>query len=334
MPADSVLDARIPDFLHPITIPTPFPVGPVHVYLLLGEPLTLLDTGPLTSEALPTLEAGLSQLGHRVRDLQQIVISHAHADHYGLAATLVERSGADVLAHGCCAARLSGQRERDGSLGWYRRLLSAAGVPALVQLRVAGGVWHVQRHSADVQVSRELAEGDTLRLGDRQWRVLHLPGHSPDLICLYQPDARLLLGSDHLIKHISSNAVIEPPQEKGAPRPRPLVDYWASLRRTQSMDIDLVLSGHGPPIDDHRALIERRFAFYNERLENIRGVLREGPRTVWEVVQALFPRLGGIDTFLAVSEVLGHLDVLEAQQEVRVHIGNRAWRYELMSAAS
>jgi hypothetical protein len=142
----------------------------------------------------------------------------------------------------------------------------------------------------------------------------------------------VLLGSDHLIKHISSNAIIEPPQRRGAARRRPLVEYWSSLLRVAQMDIDLVLSGHGKPIDDHRALIEKRFAFYQERLEAIRGVLLDGgPQTVWDIVGALFPRLGAIDTFLAVSEVLGHLDVMEDAGEVRVSDEGGVWRYELES---
>ncbi|MDH7485268.1 MAG: MBL fold metallo-hydrolase [Anaerolineae bacterium] len=301
----------------------------MHVYLLEGEPLTLLDTGPRTPEALQELEAGLAALGYGVRDLQRIVISHDHADHYGLAATLAERSGAQVLAHPRCAARLSGDEESGGSLNWYAGLLRAAGVPLAVQLRVAGGFRHVNRHSSTVRVDHLVDEGDTLRLGEMRWEVLHTAGHAAGLICLYQRETRLLLGSDHLIKHISSNAIIEPPEREGAERRRPLVEYWASLRRVAEMDVDLVLSGHGEPIEDHRALIERRFAFYQERLDNIRAVLSAGPQTVWAIVQALFPRLGAIDTFLAVSEVLGHLDVMEAAGKVRVTGVNGIWRYEL-----
>ncbi|MBC8446609.1 MAG: MBL fold metallo-hydrolase [Chloroflexi bacterium] len=318
-----------PASVHQITLPTPFPVGPVHVYLLEGEPLTLLDTGPRTPEALQELEARLAALGHGVSDLQRIVISHAHADHYGLAATLAERSGARILAHPHCAARLSGDEESGGSLRWYAGLLKAAGVPLAVQLRVAGGFRHVNRHSRAVPVDHLLDEGDTLRLGEMTWEVLHTPGHAAGVVCLYQREARLLLGSDHLIKHISSNAIIEPPEQEGAARRRPLVEYWASLRRVAEMDIGLVLSGHGEPIEDHRALIEKRFAFHQERLDNIRGVLSAGPQRVWAIVRALFPRLGGIDTFLAVSEILGHLDVMEEAGEVKRAAQNGVWRYEL-----
>jgi len=318
-----------PAHLRQITLPTPFPVGPVHVYLLEGEPLTLLDTGPRTSEARRELEAGLLALGYRVTDLQQIVISHAHADHYGLAAELAERSGAAVMAHPRCAVQLSGQGSQGTNLRWYAGLLAAAGVPLTAQLRVASGFRRVNRHSDPVQVTRLLEDEDAIPLGRAMWQVLHTPGHCADLMCLYQPETRVLLGSDHLIKHISSNAIIEPPERPGGPRRRPLVEYWASLQRVAEMDIDLVLSGHGQPIDDQRALIAKRFAFYQERLKAIRGVLQGGPQSVWDIVGVLFPRLGGIDTFLAVSEILGHLDVMEDSGEVRVIHEDGVWHYAL-----
>src|SRR5439155_8534928 len=45
--------------LHRMELPTPFPVGPVNAYLLRGDPLTLVDTGPKTVEAQTALERGV-----------------------------------------------------------------------------------------------------------------------------------------------------------------------------------------------------------------------------------------------------------------------------------
>jgi len=317
----------IPDHIHPITLPTPFPVGPVHVYLLGGSPLTLVDTGPRTEEALEELEARLSELGHRLEDLEQIVITHSHADHYGLAATLVQRCGATVAAHSLCARRME-RDGRGGGLRWYARLMRAAGVPVAALLKAAGGVRHVTGCSDPVVASSALSDGDVLTVGGTRWQILHLPGHSAGLICLYDPETRLLLGSDHLIKHISSNAIIEPPEPGTEERRKPLVEYWESLHRVEAMEVDLVLSGHGDPVADHRALIGRRFKFYSRRLDRMRRVLAQGPQTIWGLVQEIFPGLSGIDTFLSVSEILGHLDVLEEYGDVSVAKRRGVWYYE------
>src|SRR3954453_21428548 len=90
-----------------IVIGTPWPVGPVNVYVLDDDPLTLIDTGQRSDAALAALEAGLAALGRRVEDLERIVVTHQHIDHCGLAGLLVERSGAELCALGSVAPWLS-----------------------------------------------------------------------------------------------------------------------------------------------------------------------------------------------------------------------------------
>ncbi len=81
-----------------ISIPTPWAVGPVNVYLLEDDPLTLIDTGPVDPASLGTLERELAAHGHRIEDLERVVLTHQHVDHWGLARAIVDRSGAELCA--------------------------------------------------------------------------------------------------------------------------------------------------------------------------------------------------------------------------------------------
>ena len=101
--------------------------------------------------------------------------------------------------------------------------------------------------------------------------MLHCPGHADNLICLYQPADRLLLGNDHLLAHISSNAIVGPPPLGETERRRPLVDYWTSLCRVYELPVALVLPGHGDAVADVRSLINSRFRFYEQRLARLVG---------------------------------------------------------------
>ena len=84
----------------PISLPTPFYIGPVNVYLIAEDPLTLIDTGPKTKEAIEALRAGLRRERFRVSDIRRIVLTHAHEDHCGLARSLRdEAKDAEVLVH-------------------------------------------------------------------------------------------------------------------------------------------------------------------------------------------------------------------------------------------
>ena len=81
-----------------LSIPTPFMVGRVNCYLIEDDPLTLVDVGPNSGKALDELERALADLGHRIEDLQRIVITHQHIDHLGLVGILARRSEAEVCA--------------------------------------------------------------------------------------------------------------------------------------------------------------------------------------------------------------------------------------------
>ena len=80
--------------IHRLAIPTPFMVGRVNAYLIEDDPLTLVDSGPNSAKALDELEQELNARGHAVEDIELLVISHQHMDHFGLASILARRSGA------------------------------------------------------------------------------------------------------------------------------------------------------------------------------------------------------------------------------------------------
>ena len=307
------------DDLHAIELPTPFPVGPITVFLGHGpgEPLTLIDTGPHTPETRAALEAGLADVGYSLANLDRIVITHAHADHFGMAAGLVDLSGAQVWTHPWNIRTLSDrQADRACRVAFYADLLRQAAVPADILSAVGRATQGVNRFSQPVSVDVTLQEGDTLRLADLNWQVLHTPGHAAGLICLYEPTSQTLLSSDHLLADISSNPVVEPPPPGQAERPRSLALYTESLQRVAAMEIERALPSHGPVIYDVAGLVEERLSFHQQRMIRVLDALQQGASTTWEVTNAIFPHRSPLDTFLAVSEVIGHLDLLEMEGRI------------------
>lgn len=305
--------------LHAIELPTPFPVGPVTVYLgdAPGEPLTLVDTGPRAVETRTALEKGFARLGYRPADLDRIVVTHAHADHFGLAGDLVATSGAEVLSHPWNVPALETyDADLEERVSFYATLLREAAVPASIMGAVGRVTRAMEQFGQPVAVSGILDEGNRLRLAGREWQVLHTPGHAMGLVCLYEADGRTLLSSDHLLADISSNPVVEPPPPGKRERLRSLALYRDSLCRVAGMAIDRALPSHGPAIADVAGLVERRLAFHERRLERVREALRNGARTTWDVTEALFPGRTPLDTFLAVSETIGHLDLLEIEGDI------------------
>lgn len=308
-----------PTYLHCLTLPTPFPVGPVNAYLAEGDPLTLIDTGPKADMSRTALEAGLAERGYRVEDLRRILITHHHVDHMGLAGELVARSGAELWTHPYNVSWLADYpAERQRQHPFFLEIWRGAGVPDEIIALMDEAGDGIGRWLDPVTATHTLAEGQRLTLGGDEWRVFHTPGHAGGLVCLWEAASATLLANDHLIRDISSNPVLEPPPLMNGPRPRRLVEYLHHMQRMAALGPEVALPGHGEPVTDVPGLVRQRAAFHERRARRLLEALEGEPRTLWELTQNLFPRVTrGMDYFLALSEVLGHLDMLEEAGQAR-----------------
>jgi glyoxylase-like metal-dependent hydrolase (beta-lactamase superfamily II) len=307
--------------IHRLAIPTPFMVGRVNAYLIEDSPLTLVDSGPNSGKALDELEQALAARGHAIEEIELLVITHQHIDHFGLASILARRSGAEVAALEGLVPYLRNfgeAAELDDRFAEQTMLLH--GIPAEVVTALRAVSASFRAWGSAVEVTRPLRDGEQLALRDRTLRVLHRPGHSPSDTVLHDESSSTMLAADHLIKHISSNPLIARPLDAGpdftGPRPQALVDYIASLRRTRAMELSLVLPGHGEPIEDHVALIDKRLRLHERRAEKIHGLIAAAPRTAHEIALELWGNIAVTQAYLTLSEVLGHVDLLLAQGRV------------------
>src|SRR3954470_17695925 len=162
----------------PIELPLAH-IGSVNAWLLRGDPLTLVDTGPFGDESLAALQAGLANAGVRLEDLELVLVTHHHLDHSGLASSIADRSGATVAALDRAAAYGERYAERSEADRRYSHAMRRHhGVPDAV-IEGNEGFWDFIREASDPwHTSRVLADGDVVRAGGRDLRVVARPGHS------------------------------------------------------------------------------------------------------------------------------------------------------------
>ncbi len=296
---------RLPAWVQPVSLPTPFWLGSVNCYLLTERPVTVIDPGTLQPGSLGRLRAVLNSNGLDFDDIEVVVVTHAHPDHYGAAAVLAARSQARIV----CA------------LDEVENLLGLEDVEARAELLVRLGVPGVDARAIitkiDTQVARmvrpapramitPVEDGAVLPVGGRQLVCIVTAGHADGHLSLWDPVDRVLLSGDHLLARI-----IPVPSLSDRQGRRSLPEYLASLSRFAGLELEVVLPGHGRPFTEVDVLADRVRSHSRQRADEIAEVLRDGPATVFDVAHRLQWQPEGGRLLLGLAHAQGHLDLLE-----------------------
>lgn len=299
-----------------ITLPTPFPVGDVNVYLLKGDCLTLIDAGAKTEESWQSFSRQLDHYGYTYKDIEQIIVTHHHPDHVGMLDYF--EHDLPIYGHPFAKPWLNKDPEfMQNQLRFFKGLFRTFGVDNTF-LPFIETIQDTLIFSCERELKSFIQEGITVN-GMTDWIVLDTPGHAQSHICLYHEKSGVLIGGDLLLKDISPNPLLELPMEKGMnERPKPQLQLNRSLSRLVDLPLSIVYPGHGEVINDAHDLITDRLKKQRERAEVVFRFLEDKPMTAFEVCKALFPKIYMKQLLLTMSETIGQLDYLQEIGQIKI----------------
>jgi glyoxylase-like metal-dependent hydrolase (beta-lactamase superfamily II) len=274
---------------------------------------TLVDTGVATPATREQLESGLADCGVAIADIEQILLTHWHGDHAGLAGELQDESGATVRAHEADAPLIA---REDGA--WesmderQRELLDEWGMPAEPRAELLDFLEGSTQGTPPTVDS--FADGERFETPEGTLEALHLPGHAAGLAgyAFDDTDGRELLSGDALLPHYTPNVGGADVRVE-----RPLAKYLDTLDRIVDAGFARAWPGHRDPIDDPAGRAREIITHHRERTENVLAVLSEhGPATAWAVSAHLFGDLSAIHILHGPGEAYAHLEHLDAHGAV------------------
>lgn len=297
--------------VHLIQLPLPFSLGLINVYLVrLDEGYLLIDCGMNTEACFQALSRALDAAGVRWQDIREILLTHIHPDHMGLAHRVLPLTGARLWLHEHDAEFLGKLTQFERYQAWTEEVLRQAGVTPDLIAQIAHVSEDIRKSFHRLEPDRLLRGGEKIPATAGELEVIWTPGHSPGHVCLYGRERRVLFSGDQMLEDISPNIGWHEGRD-------PLGEFLASLDVLARVEIELILPSHGAPFSGHRHWIRKTIEHHADRCTRILWLLDGEPKSAAELANQLWERpLTPFHYRFAVFEVLAHLEYLERQGKV------------------
>ncbi|MGS0684675.1 MBL fold metallo-hydrolase [Nakamurella sp. GG22] len=288
------------------------PVGTVNMYVLAdGDRATVVDCGVWHSDlpdgGMDAVTSGLAEAGYTVADVNRMMITHAHIDHYGMAGALVEQSGAELWMHSLTDRDCENYRHPETTRIRHRDTYADHGIAEADQVQLGGHLtrWLPHLHSV-VEATTRLRGGEQVSIGGDLWEVVYTPGHSLGHICLWSKSRGVVISGDHLLPGVTPPVTFERGSDID-----PMRSYLQSLRDVRALQPALVLPGHGEAFGNVTGRIDSIMRNKVRRLDRIRRVILDAPSTVGQLTDRLVaPGMTPHQRELAINEMFAHIAYL------------------------
>lgn len=303
-----------------VEVPTPYTVGPVNLYVVRGDALLLIDTGPITRTGYDLLRTALKRYKATVKDLDAILLTHAHIDHFGMGAILKDRSGARVFGHADDAPFLEGFP--DSHLRVIERMgeySAQHGFPSPLFRRISQAYVGSLSCARAIDVDRTLRGGERLDFGAATLEVVHTPGHTPGSVCYFEPQQRWVFPGDTVLERVTPISFF---RGHAAGARLGVGPYLKSLGRIARLSVRRAYPGHRRSYGNWRGAIRQILRHVARHQKAILRALAPGAKSAFEITPQVYPGARAADLWLAFAKTLGILEWLQQSKRVALQDGS------------
>jgi len=299
------------------------PLGNTNSYLLQGDDgYLIIDPGMNNDAAFDVLQRELTEVGVAFEDITQIVATHSHGDHYGLAGRIKQLSQAKILVHYLAGDTIqSAQANREEHSQEMEQWLRLNGLPGRELSKTREAASGTSGFTAPTLPDITLQAGETITVGRFSLKVLWTPGHDLGHICLYESTQKIFFSGDHVLPVITPHVSLQNQSDTN-----PLGDFLNSLNIVKQLDVSLVLPAHEQIFTNLAARVEEIIKHHEQRNSEILESIKTEPKTAYQMSAeiawksepsgASFQNLDLWEKKMAVTETLAHLEAMRVDRRV------------------
>jgi glyoxylase-like metal-dependent hydrolase (beta-lactamase superfamily II) len=292
----------------------------VNAYVIKGNNgYLLVDAGWNTDKAFAALNNGMKEIGSDIKEISQILVTHVHPDHYGMAGRIKKLSGASLAMHHIEKGFIDSRYvSMDFLINQIDQLLLANGVPPKMITELSKATLGLEQYVVVTYPDITLHDDETITTGLFNFKVIWTPGHSSGHICLYEPEKKIMISGDHVLPTITPNVSVHPQAIEN-----PLGRYLDSLNELKRLEVEIALPGHENPFKDFKKRIDRILKHHEQRNGEIIKALGDKARTSFQIAQEIkwglkgtWQSLPDFHKRIAILETLAHLEMMAARGRV------------------
>lgn len=312
----------------PVSVPINLPIQATNAVIITDNPLTIIDPGCKNPLTLEVLKNALKNAGFSLNAVKRVLITHGHLDHFGAAESIREISGCQIYIHEYDLQKaMRKQRKDDEYTLYYKKILTEHGCPA-IGLK---GTDDFLKYTASMYdpLTSASSYGETIDFDDFSLSVIHCPGHSRGSVVFYEPEKKLLISGDTVIKGITPNPIIE------------FLDDWSrfnsqaafrgSIENLNRFQYQRVIPGHGEEFEDFDTVYRKYKTEWEKKDEKVIEILKRYQQlSAFEMIEHIYGVLQEFQIFLGMSETIGMLDLLESKAVIEYVLSGGIYKARLL----